>query len=97
MNVTNIRVDSISPKDKGICGEFTITLDDLLCIHRVYVINGKKGLFIAFPNTGEMKLYKNNKRYIDIVHPTNRDFRIYIENLVLEKYHSVLSENIEKV
>lgn len=91
MLITNIRVDSITPKSKGICGEFTITLDDLICIHRIYVINGKKGLFIAFPNTGEMKVYKNNKRYIDIVHPTNAEFRSYIEKKILEKYNNMIN------
>ena len=91
MTITNIRVDSITPKVRGICGEFTITLDDLICIHHIYVINGSKGLFIAFPNTGEAKQFKNTKRYADIVHPTNADFRKYIENTILEKYNKMLN------
>lgn len=90
MEITNIRVDSITPKSKGICGEFTITLNDMLCIHRIYVINGKDGLFIAFPNTGEYKINRNGKRYIDIVHPTNQEFRTYIEEAILGKYNAML-------
>ena len=93
MKITSIRADSISPKSKGICGEFTITLDELLCIHRVYVINGKKGLFIAFPNVEEIKFHNDKKRYIDLVHPTNQEFRKYIESLVIEKYISLVEKN----
>lgn len=86
MKVTQIKVDNINPKESGICGEFTVTLDNALCIHKIYVVNGKKGLFITFPNTGEMRRYKDAKRYFDIVHPTNKSLREMIENEVLSVY-----------
>ena len=86
MEITRIRTDSITPRESGICGEFSITLDNIFCVHKIYVINGKKGLFIAFPNTGEMKLYKNCKRYSDIAHPTTQEFRSLIEQKILEQY-----------
>jgi stage V sporulation protein G len=92
MDITRIRTDSITPKDSGICGEFSVTFDNILCIHKIYVINGKKGLFIAFPNTGEMKLFKNCKRYSDIAHPTTQEFRKEIEDRVLEQYHIELDK-----
>lgn len=91
MIVTAVKTNSIEPKDSGICGEFTITLDDAICIHKIYVVNGEKGLFITFPNTGEMKMYKRSKRYFDIVHPTNKTVREMIEREVLKKYHEELS------
>lgn len=87
MQITNIVTNSISPKELGICGEFTITLDDSLCIHKIRVVNGSKGLFITFPNTGEMKRFSKAKRYADIVHPTNNSLRQYIQKEVLLKYN----------
>lgn len=92
MVVTAIKTNNIEPKDVGICGEFTITLDDAICIHKIYVVNGDKGLFITFPNTGEMKMYKRSKRYFDIVHPTNKTIRELIEKEVLAKYKEELSK-----
>lgn len=86
MQITNIRFDKLEPKDSGVCAEATIFLDNILCIHKVSVVNGKKGLFIAFPNTGNMKRYKNAKRYFDIVHPIDKSLRQYIENEVIFKY-----------
>lgn len=87
MTVTKIVTNSISPQERGVCGEFTITLDDALCIHRVLVVNGVKGLFITFPNTGEMKRFTKSKRYADLVHPTNNDLRQHIQSEVLNRYN----------
>lgn len=86
MVITDIRCDNLAPQDLGICGEFTITLDNAICIHKIYVVNGEKGYFITFPNTGEMKMYKKSKRFFDIVHPTNQNTRQMIENEVLQFY-----------
>lgn len=93
MQVTKIVANNISPQEHGVCGEFTITLDDALCIHKVLVVNGSKGLFITFPNTGEMKCYANVKRYVDIVHPTNNSLRQYIQSEVLKFYQNELEKS----
>ena len=86
MIVTKIVTNSISPQERGVCGEFTVTLDDALCIHKVLVVNGSKGLLITFPNTGEMKRYNRAKRYADLVHPTNNTLRQHIQTEVLKYY-----------
>ena len=88
MVVTKIVTNNLSPKEKGVCGEFTITLDDSLCIHKILVVNGNKGLFVTFPNTGEMKRFANAKRFVDIVHPTNNSLRQYIQSQLLEWYNN---------
>ena len=46
MRVTKVTVDNIDPKRFGTCGEFSIILDNLLCIHRIRVVNGREGLFV---------------------------------------------------
>lgn len=88
MKVTNVSFHSFS-SDAGdkVRATCSITLDDVLRIHHLHVIEGKKGLFIGFPNTGEMKLYKNGKRYVDIIHPCNEELRQEINKAVLEKYY----------
>lgn len=96
MVVTNITMQDISPKSQGVCGEFSVVLDDSLCIHKILVISGEKGLFIAFPNTGEMRRYQKSKRYADIVHPTNNSLRQMIQQEVLKKYDEELSKLTEE-
>ena len=92
MEITSIKVERVQPKEKGICGEFSVVFDEVLCIHKVHVINGEKGLFIGFPNTGEMRIYKGQQRYFDIVHPITGDFRQYVEETILNKYNSIVAD-----
>lgn len=92
MQITKIVTNNISPKESGVCGEFSVTLDDSLCIHKILVVSGEKGLFITFPNTGEMRRFSKAKRYMDIVHPTNNFLRQYIQKEVLIKYNEELEK-----
>lgn len=85
MKVTSVRLDNVAPKDKGICAEATITLDDSFQVHNVMVIRGNKGLFVAFPNIGVANGRK--KRFIDVAHPVNENLRQHIVDEVLKAYH----------
>ena len=91
MKVTRVKINSYTPNSYGTCASVTVYLDNSLVIHQIRVVNGKRGLFIAFPNTGNMKLYSKNgekgkKRYDDIVHPCTEDLRKEITEKVLEAY-----------
>lgn len=90
MQVTNIIVDKFNPQASGLCAEFTIELNNAICIHKIYVVQGKKGLFITFPNTRVSRTQDSKPKYFDIVHPTNNEVRQHIEECVLEKYNTLL-------
>lgn len=92
MTVTRVTVNSLTPQDSGVCGEFTIVLDNELCIHKIKVINGEKGLFISFPNTGGAKTMPDGKRFFDVVHPTNNSLRQSIQSEVLKCYYEELDK-----
>ena len=68
MEVTRVKIDKYTP-DEPMKANCTVVLDNSLCIHQIHVIEGKNGLFIAFPNTGDMKLYRKSKRFVSIAHP----------------------------
>lgn len=86
MRVTKIVTNSVAPQARGVCGEFTVTLDDSLCIHHIRVVSGEKGMFITFPNSGEAQCSRGPKRYMDVVHPTNNTLRQHIQDEVLSRY-----------
>ena len=87
MKVTRVKIDDYCPSEYGVCASATVYLDKSLVIHHLKVINGKGGLFIAFPNSGGKSTNEGGKkRYIDIVHPCTEDLRQEIESKVLEKY-----------
>ena len=93
MVVTRVTTNSITPQESGVCGEFTIVLDNSLCIHKVKVINGEKGYFISFPNIGGAKNMPDGKRFFDVVHPTNNELRQDIQSKVLEQYFNEVDKN----
>jgi DNA-binding cell septation regulator SpoVG len=92
MEITRILTNSITPKTSGVCGEFSVVFDNSLCIHKILVVNGKKGLFITFPNDGQSRDVNNTRRYVDIVHPTNNTLRQYIQQEVLSQYNKELEK-----
>ena len=53
--------------------------------------------FISFPNSGIPKESEDGKRYVDLVHPTNQEFRQIIEDKVLDAYNAKLEEMQDEV
>ena len=52
------------------------------------MIEGEKGLFIAMPSRRA-----GDGEYRDIAHPINSETREMIQNIILEKYETVLEED----
>ena len=97
MKVTKVKINSCTPKEYGICASVTVYLDNSLVIHQVHVINGKGVLFVAFPNTGNIRTKKEEdgsvkRRYMDIVHTCSEKLRLEITNKVLECYNANISK-----
>lgn len=92
MEVTSVKIDKYKPKAKGTCAECSVVLDNELCIHKILVIMGDKGLFVAYPNTGVVAGEKSSKRYNDIVHPTNNSLTQSIQSKVLSAYETYTSK-----
>lgn len=86
MEVTKVVIQSIKEKPSGVCAEATIYLDDVLCIHKIKVVNGKKGLFVTFPNNGDKTILNGKKRFNDVVHPLNSEIRNHISDKVISEY-----------
>lgn len=94
MVVTRVHIESYTPKDEGICAEVSIVLDNVLVIHKVFVINGEKGYFVSMPNTGQTKLYSGQKRYDDLVHPVSKTLSEEITTAVLKAFNDYV-ENLQ--
>ena len=66
----------------------SITLDGEFVVHDIKVIEGEKGLFIAMPSRRA-----GDGEYRDIAHPINSETREMIQNIILERYETVLEED----
>ena len=97
MKITKVRVDSYTPSPKGICASMSVYFDSELVVHRVHVINGKKGLFVAFPNTGEYVMDGDNSRrkFVDVVHPCSETLRKEVNKAIIDAYENYTPEDTE--
>jgi stage V sporulation protein G len=81
MEITEIRV--FISKIKKIKAYVSITLDNILVIHGIKVLDGKKGAFIAMPSKHVGGKFK------DLVHPLNSDFRKNIQEKILLEFEKI--------
>lgn len=86
MNITDVRVRKVAKEGK-MKAVVSITIDDEFVVHDIKVIEGEKGLFIAMPSRKA-----TDGEYRDIAHPINSTTRESIQDIILNKYQDVMSE-----
>ena len=90
MNITEIRVRKIIPEGK-LKGIVSITLDNVLAVHDLKIVQGEERLFAAMPSRRD-----DNGMFRDIVHPINADVRKEMEDQILSAFKmEVERQNIE--
>ena len=87
LNISNIKLDvRVYPitEPQGNTKAFaSISVDDLIAIRGVRVVEGEKGLFVTMPQSQDKE-----KNYHDIAFPLNGDLRKEITKAVLDEYKS---------
>lgn len=86
MQITDVRVRKVA-KEGMMKAVVSITLDDEFVVHDIKVIEGEKGLFIAMPSRKA-----SDGEYRDIAHPINSGTRDKIQQMILGKYETALTE-----
>ena len=86
MNITDIRIRKMTSEGK-MKAIVSVTLDDMLVIHDIKVIEGVEKMFVAMPSR------KNAEgEYKDIVHPITSELRETLQSAILAKYDEVLKD-----
>ncbi|MBQ9375096.1 MAG: septation regulator SpoVG [Ruminococcus sp.] len=80
MTITEIRVRKLIAEGK-LKGIVSITIDDVLAIHDIKVVQGEERLFAAMPSRRD-----DNGMFRDIVHPINSEIRKNMEDQILSAY-----------
>ena len=90
MEITRVEIRPM--KDEGNLKSFcSVVFDDVFIIHSVKVIEGSNGLFVAMPSREV-----GDGEYRDTAHPIDNDFRLELEEKVLEKYREEVGEETEE-
>ncbi len=88
MQITDIKVRKITSEGK-MKAVVSVTLDNMLVIHDIKIIEGVEKMFIAMPSR------KNAEgEYKDIVHPITSQLRDTLQSAILEKYDEILNEQL---
>lgn len=93
MKLTGIRVKKIN-SGGTILGYASVHLDNCLVIHDIKLINNNGKRMLSFPNKKSKRLVMENgeysevNTYMDIVHPSNSEFRKYLEDEIFKIYDS---------
>ena len=81
MEITRVEIRPM--KDEGNLKAFcSVVFDDVFIVHSVKVIEGRDGLFVAMPSREV-----GDGEYRDTAHPINNDFRLTLEEKVLNEYY----------
>ncbi|MGN0602270.1 MAG: septation regulator SpoVG [Oscillospiraceae bacterium] len=90
MTITEIRVRKLITEGK-LKGIVSITIDDVLAIHDIKIVQGEERLFAAMPSRRD-----DSGMFRDIVHPINAAVRKEMEDQILSAYKmEVDRQNIE--
>ena len=92
MEITSIKVKKNNNNDEIVLGTASIQLDNCLVIHDIRIVDNKGKRMLSFPNKKAKRYVLENGEYAevssykDIVHPSNQEFRQYIEDEILKVY-----------
>ncbi len=84
MQITDIKIRKIITEGR-LRAIISITIDNMLAIHDIKVVQGDERLFVAMPSRKD-----ENGIFRDVVHPISLEARAAIEGEILEAYKNHL-------
>ncbi len=88
MDITEVRVFPVD--DEKLKAFVSIILDDCFVISDIKIIHGPKGLFVSMPSKK-----RKDGTFRDIAHPLNSDTRRKMEEQILTRYRTEVSDGNE--
>ncbi len=84
MEITDVKIRKIMT-DGRLRAVVSVTIDDMLAVHDIKVVQGDERLFVAMPSRKD-----ENGVFRDIVHPIAASSRKLFEEAILEAYEKQL-------
>ena len=85
MEITDIKIRKILPEGR-LKAIISVTVDNMLAIHDVKVVQGDSRLFVAMPSRKD-----ENGLFRDIVHPISASSRKLFEESILDSYEKQIT------
>lgn len=92
MEITDVKIRKIFTEGR-LRAIVSVTIDNMLAVHDIKVVQGDVRLFVAMPNRQD-----ENGVFRDIVHPISMKARRQLEQQILDAYYQNLAlEELEAV
>lgn len=92
MEITDVKIRKIFTEGR-LRAIVSVTIDNMLAVHDIKVVQGDVRLFVAMPNRQD-----ENGVFRDIVHPISMKARHQLEQQILDAYYQNLAlEELEAV
>ena len=85
MDISDIKIRKILSDDNRLKAIVSITIDGLIAIHDIKVVQGNERLFVAMPSRKD-----ESGNFRDIIHPITASAREQIENSILSAYNNYM-------
>ena len=104
MEITSIRLKKLSGNDdenNALLGVASVQFDNCLIVHNIKLISIDGKRIVSFPNRKSKRYeiedgeYKETFAYTDIVHPSNSEFRNYVETELYKIYDSTVDTEVD--
>lgn len=92
MKITSVRMKKSKYGDEKVLATASVQFEDCLIVHGIKVLQLGDKRVISFPSKKIKKYLANEDEYTtsftyaDIVHPSNKEFRDYVEKVLFEIY-----------
>lgn len=73
-------------------GFASLNIEDKIIIKNLRIVEGNKGLFVAYPSTYNEK----ENKYFEDVYPLSKEVRDNIQKIVLDEYEKVKNKSTDK-
>ena len=84
MEITDVKIRKIM-SDGRLKAIISVTLNDMIAVHDIKIIQGDERLFVAMPSRKD-----ENGVFRDIVHPISATARKKMEEVIIESYEKQL-------
>lgn len=88
MDITDIRIRKVLQEGR-LRAVISLTIDDLLAVHDIKIVQGDERLFVAMPSRKD-----ESGVFRDIVHPITPEARKQLEGRILDAYSDYTMHNL---
>lgn len=88
LEVTNMKIKKFAQSKNDVVAVVTMELENCIIIHGIKIVQLKDRKLLSFPSRKVFNEEQQKYVYTDVVHPTNTEFRKYLEKIIFEFYEN---------